>query len=323
MEQILDPGLTICDPHIHIWANSDDRFMLDELRAETGSGHRIVSTVFVECRSGYRVDGPEAFRPVGETEFVVAADPDGFIAGIVGYADLRDPEIDDVLAAHIDAGAGRFRGVRNNSAWDASVDLQRAPNGLLAEKEFRAGFAALERTGLSFETWLYHPQLPELADLARAQPGVSIIVNHLGGPIADGPYRGHRPEVLEVWRAGVRDLAACANVTMKLGGIGMSYFGMDWHEHPEATTSEELAAVWGEEIRWCIEQFGVERCMFESNFPVDRMSCSYAVLWNGFKRMTADASDAERACAVPRHGDAHIPPLTMSAVPAGRDAPGA
>jgi L-fuconolactonase len=295
MEEIIDPALPICDPHIHIWANPGDRFMVDELGAETRSGHRIAATVFVECQAGYRIDGPEAFRPVGETEFVVAADPGGLIAGIVGYADLRDPEIDDVLAAHIEAGAGRFRGIRNNAAWDASADLRRAPQGLLAERDFRAGFGALERAGLSFETWLYHHQLPELADLARACPDVPIIVNHLGGPIADGPYRGRRTEVLEVWRTGMRELAACANVAIKLGGIGMSYFGMDWHERPDGATSEELAAVWGEEVRWCIERFGVERCMFESNFPVDRMSCDYAVLWNGFKRMTADASGAERA----------------------------
>jgi predicted TIM-barrel fold metal-dependent hydrolase len=295
MEQVLDPNLTICDPHIHIGAHSDERFMVEELRAETESGHRVVATVFVECGVAYRPGGSEAFRPIGETEFVVAADPDGVIAGIVGYADLRVPEIGDVLAAHADAGGGRLRGIRNNSAWDASPDLRRAPPGLLADHDFRRGIAALERADLSFETWLYHHQLPELAALSRDHPNAPIIVNHLGGPIAVGPYHGQRSEVLNVWRSGMRELAACPNVVVKLGGIGMAFFGMDWHERPDGASSEEVAAAWGDEMRWCIEQFGVERCMFESNFPVDRISFSYPVLWNAFKRVTADASDAERA----------------------------
>jgi predicted TIM-barrel fold metal-dependent hydrolase len=295
MEQTLDPDLPICDAHIHIGDDPDDRYMLEELRAETDSGHTIVRTVFVECGVGYRTAGPDAFRPVGETEFVVAADPDGFIGAIVGYADLRMPEIGDVLAAHVAAGGGRFRGIRNNSAWDAQDDLRRAPAGLLADRDFRRGFTALEPSGLSFETWLYHRQLAELAALARDHPEVTIIVNHLGGPIAVGPYSGRRNEVLATWRTGMRDLATCANVVVKLGGIGMTFFGMDWHERANGATSAEVAAAWGEEIRWCIDEFGVERCMFESNFPVDRISIRYPVMWNAFKRMTADASGAERA----------------------------
>jgi predicted TIM-barrel fold metal-dependent hydrolase len=205
VEQILDPDLRIFDPHIHIVETHGDRFMVDELRTELAGGHRIVGTVFVECGEGYRADGPEALRPVGETEFVVGADPDGLIAGIVGYAELRDPAIGEVLDAHVDAGAGRFRGIRQNSAWDESADLRRAPQGLLADADFRRGVAALERPGLSYETWLYHHQVPELAALARACPGVQIIADHLAGPIADGPYRGRRAEVLEVWRT------ACAS----------------------------------------------------------------------------------------------------------------
>ena len=169
------------------------------------------------------------------------------------------------------------------------------PHDLLADPAFRAGFAALGRAGLSFDAWLYHPQIAGLTDLARAVPGVTIVLDHLGGPLGQGAYAGRREEVLEGWRSSMRDLAACPQVMLKLGGIGMPIFGLNFHEHPEATTSEELAAVWGPEIRWCIEQFGVERCMFESNFPVDKVSCSYAVLWNAFKRIVADASAAEKA----------------------------
>ena len=299
MEEALKPDLLICDPHHHLWDHDGNRYMVEELRADTGTGHHVVKTVFVECMSGYRTDGPEAFRPVGETDFVVAADPDGFIAGIVGFADLRVAEIDDVLAAHVDAGEGRFRGIRHVSAWDASDDIRAShtnpPPGLLADPAFRNGFAALGQAGLSFDAWIYHPQLPELADLARAHPDVPIVLDHLGGPLGIGPYSGRRDEVIGHWRSAMQDVAACPNVVLKLGGIGMPVFGMDWHRRSEPATSEELTAAWGTEIRWCIEQFGVDRCMFESNFPVDKASCSYVSLWNAFKRITTEASPDEQA----------------------------
>jgi predicted TIM-barrel fold metal-dependent hydrolase len=299
MEEILEPELIICDPHHHLWDRPGDRYMMEELRADAGAGHRIEHTVFIDCRTGYRPDGPEAFRPVGETEFVVAADPDGFIAGVVSHVDLRLPEAADVLAAHVEAGAGRFRGIRQINAADPSIEVRPGytgpPPGLLADPAFRSGFAALGRAGLSFDAWLYHPQIHELTDLARAIPDVTIVLNHLGGPLGQGAYAGRREEMLAAWRPAMKDLAACPGVVLKLGGIGMPLFGMSFHEQPAATTSEDLAAAWGPEIRWCIEQFGADRCMFESNFPVDGASCSYAVLWNAFKRMAAGASPAEKA----------------------------
>jgi predicted TIM-barrel fold metal-dependent hydrolase len=299
MEETLEPDLVICDPHHHWWDRPGNRYMVDDLKKDTQSGHRVARTVFVECLSGYRSDGPEQFRPVGETDFVVAADPDGYVAGIVGFADLRSPDITDVLAAHIEAGAGRFRGIRHANAWDSSPDVRPghtnpAP-GLLGERAFRSGLAALGAAGLSFDAWLYHPQIPELTDLARALPDVQIILNHLGGPLGIGPYRGRRDEMLAFWRAALSELAGCPNVVLKLGGIGMPIYGMEWHRDPAPTTSADLVAAWGAEIRWCIEQFGASRCMFESNFPVDKASCSYAVLWNAFKRIAADASPSEKA----------------------------
>ena len=297
-EAPLEPDLPIVDPHHHLWEHPTNNYMTDELRADTGSGHHIVNTVFVECGSGYRADGPESMRYVGETEFVVSADRDGFIAGIVGRADLRTPDIDDVLAAHVEVGEGRFRGIRHASAYDPSPDIREShtkpPPGLLGDPDFRRGIAALGRAGLRFDAWLFHPQLRELADLARAHPDVPIVLDHLGGPLGIGPYAGRRDEVLEEWRASMTDVANCQNVTLKLGGIGMPIYGMGFHKTDEGATSEQLADAWGGPIRWCIEQFGVDRCMFESNFPVDRASCDYVTLWNAFKRIASGASASEK-----------------------------
>jgi predicted TIM-barrel fold metal-dependent hydrolase len=306
-EAAIEPDLPICDPHHHLWEHPTDTYLLDELRADTGSGHRVERTVFVECTSAYRPDGPEALRPVGETELVAAiaaesertADQGAVIAGIVGLADLRlGGAVEEVLAAHVEAGAGRFRGIRHATSWDPDPGIRNAhtdpPPGLLGDPSFREGFAALGRAGLRFDAWHYHPQIPELTDLARAQPDVPIVLDHLGGPLGIGPYAGRREEVRDVWRGAMAELAGCENVSVKLGGIGMPIYGLGWHQRPEPPTSEELAEAWAPDIRWCIEAFGVDRCMFESNFPVDKRSCSYVVLWNAFKRIVADASAEER-----------------------------
>jgi L-fuconolactonase len=290
----------IVDPHHHLWEHPEKPYLTAQLRADTGSvrvAGGVAKTVFVECGSGYRTDGPEAFRPVGETEFVVAAEPDGFIAGIVGFADLTRPEIADVLTAHVEAGRGRFRGIRHASAWDASPDIREShtkpPPGLLGRDDFRRGFAALGAAGLSFDAWLFHPQLPELTELCRAQPDTPVVLDHLGGPLGIGPYAGRRDEVLTAWRASMRDVATCDNVVLKLGGIGMAIYGQGWHRTGGAGP-DELVAAWAEPIRFCIETFGPSRCMFESNFPVDGVSCTYADLWEAFDRIAADLSAAER-----------------------------
>ena len=304
-EEALEPDLPIVDAHHHLWDWPGDRYLLEELRADTGTGHAVVQTVFVECTYGYRDDGPEALRPVGETEHVARlaavadATPGPTVAGIVGFADLRlGAAVEEVLAAHVEAGEGRFRGVRHASAWDASDEVGNAhtdpPPGLLLDPDLRAGVEALGRAGLSFDAWLYSPQLGELVDLARRCPDVTIVVDHLGGPLAVGPYATRRPEVLAEWRTAMASVAACPNVSLKLGGIGMPTIGPDWHERPEPPTSEDVAREWGPSVRWAIEAFGADRCMFESNFPVDGWTIGYGVLWNAFKRMVADASPAER-----------------------------
>jgi predicted TIM-barrel fold metal-dependent hydrolase len=305
VETALEPDLAIVDPHHHLWDHPTSRYLVEELHADTGGGHDVQRTVFVECGSKYRTTGPESLRPVGETEFVrqqadASADRGGaVISAIVGFADLTAPDVADVLDAHIDAADGLLRGIRHVNAWDASDDIRAShtnpPPGLLGHDDFRHGYAALGRAGLRFDAWMYHPQLPELVDLARAHPEVPVILDHLGGPLGIGPYAQDRDAVVTAWRAAMAEVATCENITLKLGGIGMPVFGLGWHKRDSPPSSTELAQAWGPDIRWCIEQFGADRCMFESNFPVDRASCSYVVLWNTFKRIVADASAAEKA----------------------------
>ncbi|MBO0885895.1 MAG: amidohydrolase family protein [Acidimicrobiales bacterium] len=301
MEEILEPDLIICDPHHHLWdgtyGNFGYRYMAEELFADTGSGHHIEKTVFVQCRSGYRTDGPEQFRCVGEPEFVVAAEPSGFIAGIVGFADLRAPELEEVLAALAEAAQGRLRGIRQSTAHDPSPDVPGTPSsipGLMTDPAFRAGFGTLPRFGLSYDAWLFHPQIPELTALAREHEEVPIVLDHLGAPLGIGPYAARHDEVVREWRSSLAELATCPNVVLKLGGVGMPLFGKSWHERPGGATPEEIAAAYGDDIRWCIDRFGADRCMFESNFPVDRQSCSYAALWNAFKLIAKDMTPSEK-----------------------------
>jgi L-fuconolactonase len=297
MEDILEPDLAICDPHHHLWHREDRHYTVEELMVDVTSGHRIEKTVFVDCHSGYRTEGPETFRVVGETEFVVDVEPTGFIAGIVGNANVSAPDIDDVLAAHVEAGKGRFKGIRNIAAWDPDPTIQWMASRpqILADPAFRSGFSALERADLTFETWLFHPQIVDFVDLAQSFPNVRMILDHLGGPLSHGRYAGHRDEVLAAWRPPMEALSRCPNVALKLGGIGQATVSLPEHVASGDVSSEEIAAAWGEPIRWCIELFGADRCMFESNFPPDSATCTYATMWNAFKRIAADASPSEKA----------------------------
>ena len=307
-EDVLEPELAICDPHHHLWDHPGNRYLLDELLEDISSGHNVVSTVFVECMSMYRAGGPEALRPVGETEFVqgVAAmsasgryGPARVAAGIVSYADLAlGDSVVPVLEAHMAASPSRFRGIRHAAGWHMSHEIQNShtnpPPGLLLDAGFRRGFQHLERFGLSFDAWLYHPQLPELTDLARAFPGVTIILDHFGGPLGIGPYAGRLDEVFLEWRPAFDELATCPNVVVKLGGLNMPRNGFGWEKRDRPPTSQELAEATSHYYLHAIERFGPERCMFESNFPVDKVSCSYRVLWNAFKRIAAGFSAAEK-----------------------------
>jgi predicted TIM-barrel fold metal-dependent hydrolase len=307
-EAILEPDLPIVDPHHHLWERPGWVYMLDDLLADTNSGHNIVATVFVQCRSMHRAGGPEAFKPVGETEFVngVAAmsasggyGPAKICAGIVGHVDLRlGSAAGAVLEAHIRAGGGRFRGIRHITAYDPDPSLMNPayapPPGLMFDETFRQGFACLAPLNLSFDAWLYHPQIGDLTALAQAFPGTPICLNHVGGPLAIGPYAGRRDAIFAEWAESIRALAACPNVVVKLGGMAMRINGWDFHEQADPPSSEALAAAWKPYVETCIEAFGAARCMFESNFPVDKGSYGYAPFWNACKILATGASAAEK-----------------------------
>ncbi|MEM7254394.1 MAG: amidohydrolase family protein [Pseudomonadota bacterium] len=312
LEETLEPELPICDPHHHLWDGRnvphwrDTRYLLDEILQDLTCGHNIVSTVYIECASMYRQAGDAAMRPVGETEFVngIAAmsasglyGPARIASGIIGFADLTDEAVGEVLDAHIRAGGGRFRGIRHAASWDAHPairnSLSEPPQHLFAHEDFRRGFAQLAPRGLSFEGWLYHPQLPDLTDLARAFPDTLMVVNHFGGPLGIEPYQ--RAQTFDTWAGDFSALASCPNVMAKLGGLQMDINGFGWHERPTPPGSEELAEAIEPYYRLALEQFGIERCLFESNFPVDNLSCSYNVLWNAHKRIASNLSAAEKA----------------------------
>jgi L-fuconolactonase len=307
-EPILEPELPIIDPHHHLWDRPGARYLLPDLIEDTSAGHRILSTVFIQCQAMYRAAGPDALKPIGETEFVngVAAmaasgiyGPTLACAGIVGHADLRlGDAVEDVLIRHIRAGGGRFRGIRHITAWDADQGLlnprSASPRHLMQDAAFRAGFARLAALGLSFDAWIFHPQIPEIAELAAAYPNTRIILDHAGGPIGIGAYAGRRDEIFKEWSNTIRELARRDNVVVKLGGLSMKVNGFGFEQAKQPPSSEAIAAAWRPYVELCIEAFGVERCMYESNFPVDKGSQSYTVLWNAFKRLSRGASAAEK-----------------------------
>lgn len=307
-EAILEPALPIVDAHHHLWDRPKHRYLLPELLADTSSGHNVIATVYIDCVAFYRADGPAWMKPVGEVEFAngVAAMAASGIYGvtracdaIVSHADLlRGAAARDVLQAQIAAGNGRFRGIRHAGGWEASERITNShtnpPRGLYAMPAFREGFAQLAPLGLSFEAWQYHTQLPEVSALARAFPDTSIILNHVGGPLGVGPYAGRADETFAAWRRDMTELAGCPNVTVKLGGLGMRIGMFDHHARDTPPDSQTIADAWRPWVQTTIELFGAQRCLFESNFPVDKVSTGYATLWNAFKRLAAGASEAEK-----------------------------
>jgi predicted TIM-barrel fold metal-dependent hydrolase len=313
-EETLEPEIPICDPHHHFWDFRTERipyhrYLLHELAADINSGHNVRSTVFVEARSMYRPDGPEEMRPVGEVEFVqglAAASATGLYgpgraaASIVGHANLNLGEaVRPVLEALQAASPNRFRGIRHSVTFDPDPSVENTAahkiEGQMSSDNFRAGAKVLASMGLSLEGWMYFKQMKEFAEFAKAVPDLTIILNHIGGLLRHGPYANRDEEVFGIWREGIAAAAQCPNVVIKLGGIGMPRMGFDWHTRTKPIGSEELASDMAPLMNYCIEQFGPNRCMFESNFPVDKVSFSYHVMYNAFKRLSKGYSASERA----------------------------
>ncbi len=305
-EDVIDPEREIVDPHHHLWPQPERGYDLEGLLADTGSGHNVVQTVFVEARASYRTEGPEHLRPVGETEYVAdraaksaAMAGTATIAGIVAHADLRGEHLDEVIDAHEVAGNGLFRGIRHSGAHEPNPEALsipgRAQPGLFAMEEFRRGVARLGELGLSYDTWIYHHQIRDFRDLAAAVPGTTMILDHFGEPLGVGQYAGKREEIFEVWKDDIAAVAECPNVYAKLGGLAMPDVGFGWDTRDVPPTSDEFVEAQERYYDHAIACFGPERCMFESNFPVDRRSLSYPVLWNGLKKIAGKYTDAEQA----------------------------
>lgn len=306
-EEAIEPDLPIIDPHHHLWEEAGTPYLLNELLADLGEGHRIDATVFVQADYGYRTGGPAHLAPVGETEAVAAIAAEAarrgtstvVAAGIVAHADLMlGDAVEDVLAAHADAADGRLRGIRHSVSRDAlfpdGIVLRPSPAGMLADPAYRAGLARVQAASLVYDAMLYHRQIPELTALAQAMPDLPIILDHIGCIIGVGPYEGRAEESFQRWSQDMADLSRCANVRVKIGGFGMIICGARWHERDTPPSSAELADAWRPYVDRCISLFGADRCMFESNFPVDKAMYSYGTLWNAFKRLTAGASATEK-----------------------------
>jgi predicted TIM-barrel fold metal-dependent hydrolase len=306
-EEVIEPELPICDPHHH-FSDGRERYAAEDF-LDDAAGHKVVETVFLDCQFSYWRDGPAEMRPVGETERVeaiaalCASNPKcrtSVAAAIVSHANLRlGAKVLPVLEAHVAASPTRFRGIRHACPWHADKELgpfyMNQPPGLLQDAGFRSGLTYLQRLGLTFDAVVLMTQLDELASMAQAFPELTIVCNHLGVIIGIGPYAGKRDETFAQWKRGIQMLAACPNVVMKLGGVGMRLGGFGWHERPVPPNSSELAEAGAPYYLTCIEAFGVDRCMFESNFPVDKDSFSYRVLWNSFKKVARGFSAAEKA----------------------------
>ncbi len=306
-EVAIEPNLHLVDSHHHLWDRAECPYLLPDFLSDVGGGHSVRDSVFVECRSHYRRDGERTTRSLGETEFAAAVGeesdksplPISVCAGIVGYVDLQalGDGVAPLLDKHMAAARGRFRGIRNLSATPertSTTPSAHQPPGLLGSKGFREGFAHLASRSLTFDAWMFHTQLTELADLANSFPGTTIVLNHAGGPRGIGAYAERPKEAFEEWRRAIQEISSHSNVYLKLGGLGMPHCGFGFHEQPMPPSSEDLAAAWRPLIETCVEKFGPTRCMFESNFPVDKASYSYTVLWNAFKRITAGYSTNER-----------------------------
>ncbi|MBH67323.1 MAG: amidohydrolase [Rhodospirillaceae bacterium] len=308
VQDILEPELPIIDAHHHLIDVSDHSYDIEDYSLDCSSGHLIKGSVYIEVRQNYRISGPDYMRPIGETEHVAAlsqpenirnlTSKNSLCAGIVGFAELElGDKVSDVLDAHIEAGDGRFRGIRRGVYWSSDSAIYdhvsiRPPPQLMLSKNFRLGFSHLAPRNLSFDAVLFHPQLPELAALAKAFPDTVMILNHIGFKLGVGDFCSNPDQVFSEWRKGLEVVAECPNVMVKIGGLGMKIWGFKFHESKPSYQS--LAAEWRPIVEVGIETFGVDRCIFESNYPVDAATTNFVSLWNALKFLTKDYSASEK-----------------------------
>jgi L-fuconolactonase len=305
-EEIIDPDRRIIDPHHHLW-RTGIVYQVEDLWRDTESGHNIEKTVFVDCSAEYRTDGPEHLKCLGETEFVLeqaklseeGTKGEAIIAAIVSTADLTlGDSVAEVLDQHIELGEGRFRGIRLAAARDPNPESLvlpgQAQEGLYSLPGFRRGMKVLGDRGLSYDAWHYHHQNQDFLKMARAVPATQIILDHLGSPLGVGPYAGKRDEIFEQWKIDIEAISRCDNVVAKLGGLLMPDNGFGFDKRDGAPSSDEFVEVQRRYFLHAIECFGPDRCMFASNFPVDKLSIAYPILYNGLKKLVADFSEAEK-----------------------------
>lgn len=311
-EPVVDPDVPIVDPHHHLWPDGEGmEYGVAELEADLGSGHNVVDTVFVECGAAYQ-RSDDVLAPVAETRFVAAAAAQSsrqVMGGIVAHADLRSARLDEVIDAHLEVADGRLRGIRHSGAHALHPEILRipgrAPLELYQDPAFVRGVRALGDRGLTYDTWNYHYQVQEFTALARDAPDTLMVLDHFGTPLGVGPYASQREHIFEQWKTDIAEAATCENVVAKLGGLAMPDNGFGWDTAAEPPTSDDFVAAQARYYEHTIEAFGPHRCMFESNFPVDRLSLSYRTLWNGFKKLVADYSPDERD-AMLRGTAAHV-----------------
>lgn len=300
-ESVLDPAQPILDAHHHLWDREESRYRTEDFIADVSRGHDVRASIYVQCRTGYRRSGPESLYPLGEVETILewSAQAPNHPVGIVAFADLmQGGAVRDTLDGLLELAPNHVCGIRNTTAYhpDPAVrsNPRPAPDGLLRSKEFHRGAAEVARAGLALDVWAYQTQLHEVEALARLLPELTVVINHCGGPLGVGPFRERTPADFAAWRAGLEKLAALPNTRLKIGGFGLAVFGNDYHHQPAPPDSERLARDWAPWFGVCLEAFGPTRCMFESNFPVDKGMFSYVALWNAFKRLTQALSQNDR-----------------------------
>ena len=305
-EPPVDSEQRIIDPHHHLWERGGSRYRAEELSEDTSRGHTVTDTVFVECLANYRKEAQKELRSIGETEFVVdesvrSKELKGCnISGIVAFVDLSlGHKISDLLEAHQEVSGEMLKGIRHATAWssdpDISISHSKPSEGLMTNKAFLDGIRSLGTRNLSFDAWMYFDQLHELHDLAKEAPNTRIIINHLGAPLNLGKWKKKQDNVQAIWKSELQKLAKLENVYLKIGGIGMeNYFGTNWVSRTHPPSSDEVVTVWNERILWCIETFGTEKCMFESNYPVDRQTLPYSVIRNTFQKIVQTFTESEK-----------------------------